>query len=166
MSEDMIDINAECRTRDGRPVRIYATDGADGAKVHGAFWHEGSESGWVARNWLSNGKVSYGEKNALDLIRVTVADQMRDQIPWDWLRDDIVAVAADPVMSCGGSNVLWLGFTTCHVTDCSNVLNASDRWVLTTNGRRMSLANVKMPEVDPARWRETLVYRPGVETDD
>ena len=63
----MIDINKTYRTRDGREVRIYATD-ADGAKksVHGAVKEK---DGWYMLAWSKNGVVSNIDRN-LDLIEV------------------------------------------------------------------------------------------------
>jgi hypothetical protein len=41
------------QTRDGRPVRIYATDGGGPKPVHGAVFDCGT---WKQRDWVSNGK--------------------------------------------------------------------------------------------------------------
>jgi len=43
----MIDINKKYRTRDGREVRIYATDGAF-MRVHGAIKNDGA---WHTASW-------------------------------------------------------------------------------------------------------------------
>ena len=48
----MIDINKKYRTRDGREVRIYATDGGNGDTVHGAIL-EGSL--WLVAAWNGEG---------------------------------------------------------------------------------------------------------------
>jgi hypothetical protein len=48
----MIDITKKYKTRDGREVRIYATDGGGHRPVHGAI-REGQE--WVAYTWLHDG---------------------------------------------------------------------------------------------------------------
>jgi len=66
----MIDIDKEYRTRDGREVRIYATDGCDPHSVHGAFLSDGE---WHLTGWKSDGKVVCSGKNAsrsIDLIEV------------------------------------------------------------------------------------------------
>ena len=68
----MIDKNKQYRTRDGREVRIYATDGMEGGNpaVHGAFK---SSWGWLARTWRLNGEILGVEANFgsdLDLIEV------------------------------------------------------------------------------------------------
>jgi len=62
----MIDINKKYRTRDGREVRIYATDGANG-KVHGAIL---MEEGWEHRTWSSSGYIMMCEDHKYDLIEV------------------------------------------------------------------------------------------------
>jgi len=59
----MIDKNKKYRTRDGREVRIYATDGEPGAEIHGAFHHPSGD--WVAIAWDLCGRASFAE---LDLV--------------------------------------------------------------------------------------------------
>jgi len=66
--EIMIDINKKYRTRDGREVRIYATDGEHGELVHGAAKHK--ENGWQSWIWFADGNFLDGEENRLDLIEV------------------------------------------------------------------------------------------------
>ena len=63
----MIDINKQYRTRDGREVRIYATDGGHGKIIHGAI-----KNGpyWEAFSWQSNGMVSCYDQNVEDLVKV------------------------------------------------------------------------------------------------
>jgi len=54
----MIDINKTYRTRDGREVRIYATDGdGSGSAIHGAIKNF---YGWVATIWNPDGKCHWG----------------------------------------------------------------------------------------------------------
>ena len=48
----MIDKNKQYKTRDGREVRIYATDGNGHKPIHGAI-REGES--WVAYTWLYDG---------------------------------------------------------------------------------------------------------------
>ena len=62
----MIDINKHYRTRDGREVRIYATDGAYG-KVHGAIM---TNEGWEHRTWNSSGLIVFCQEHDYDLIEV------------------------------------------------------------------------------------------------
>jgi hypothetical protein len=65
----MISKDKTYRTRDGREVRIYATDGGGDYPVHGAAL--GSD-GWRQLMWLPSGK-SYFEnfdENPTDLIEV------------------------------------------------------------------------------------------------
>ena len=66
----MIDINKQYRTRDGREVRIYATDGRDFYPVHGAI-HQGD--GWQHNCWTKDGKHSLNKTTCYegsDLIEV------------------------------------------------------------------------------------------------
>ena len=54
----MIDKNSTYRTRDGREVRIYATDGdGSGSAIHGAIKNF---YGWVATVWNPDGKCHWG----------------------------------------------------------------------------------------------------------
>jgi len=61
----MIDINKKYRTRCGREVRIYATDGKGIYPVHGAVKVEG---GWLPYTWKATGVE--GVNNVNDLIEV------------------------------------------------------------------------------------------------
>ena len=69
----MIDINKNYRTRDGREVRIYATDGAGGHQlnllVHGAV--KGPE-GWSIMKWTSYGSVYDQSQSPADLVEVVM----------------------------------------------------------------------------------------------
>ena len=65
----MIDITKQYRTRDGREVRIYATDGCNGHRVHGAIY-EGKSSGWVHRAWFKDGRMHDASQSDADLIEV------------------------------------------------------------------------------------------------
>jgi|TARA_R110000851_G_scaffold177474_1_gene324290 hypothetical protein len=65
----MIDINKKYRTKDGRKVRIYATDGAGGLLVHGAV--KGSE-GWSIMKWASYGSVYRQSQSPADLVEVVM----------------------------------------------------------------------------------------------
>ena len=65
----MIDINKKYRTRDGREVRIYATDGGGPQPVHGAI---SGLNFWSTANWSKNGSytVVYGQEHDNDLIEI------------------------------------------------------------------------------------------------
>jgi hypothetical protein len=69
----MIDKNKQYRTRDGREVRIYATDGFGIWAVHGAIL---TDDGWWAMCWAEDGKFICGgvydgsPSSASDLIEV------------------------------------------------------------------------------------------------
>ena len=66
--ENMIDKNKQYRTRDGREVRIYATDGGESKNgVHGAIkW----DWGWGNTVWYPNGSYLSGLGDPRDLIEV------------------------------------------------------------------------------------------------
>jgi len=63
----MIDKNKTYKTRDGREARIYATDGNELKRVHGAF--KNTYSGcWTSCDWEASG--SHWRDMLLDLIEV------------------------------------------------------------------------------------------------
>jgi hypothetical protein len=67
----MIDINKKYRTRDGREVRIYATDGGLGhCMTHGAAKNESGY--WQSFSWYTahGGYYDEGVSNVHDLIEV------------------------------------------------------------------------------------------------
>ena len=63
----MIDISKTYRTRDGREVRIYATDGGGPCPVHGAIKNDDV---WQCTNWLPNGLNYENSRQASDIIEV------------------------------------------------------------------------------------------------
>jgi hypothetical protein len=63
----MIDKNKQYKTRDGREVRIYATDGGGIYPVHGAIKNE---SGWYLAQWYSDGRHIRSNESPSDLIEV------------------------------------------------------------------------------------------------
>ena len=62
----MISKDKTYRTRDGREVRIYATDGNPDWPIHGAVL---APHGWSAEMWNASGKASGGSSQR-DLIEV------------------------------------------------------------------------------------------------
>ena len=63
----MIDKNKTYRTRDGREVRIYAVDGLNGKRVHGAIFDP--QCGWEHRAWFADGRMHFAPSDS-DLIEV------------------------------------------------------------------------------------------------
>jgi len=62
----MISKDKTYRTRDGREVRIYATDGDNGGIIHGAVF----SNGWQFRLWYSDGCYNRDVVSQRDLIEV------------------------------------------------------------------------------------------------
>ena len=62
----MIDIKKQYRTRDGREVRIYATDGGQEYCIHGSVHH--IALGWICHTWLPDGRSNMHTN--CDLIEV------------------------------------------------------------------------------------------------
>jgi hypothetical protein len=67
----MIDINKQYRTRDGREVRIYATDGVMPRPVHGAV-KSSYDSTWHSFQWHEDGRLVHNvlAVDLSDLIEV------------------------------------------------------------------------------------------------
>jgi hypothetical protein len=63
----MIDKDKQYKTRDGREVRIYATDCGDIYPVHGAIL---KGNGWVMNSWRSDGSDAIDSISNADLIEV------------------------------------------------------------------------------------------------
>lgn len=63
----MIDKNKEYTTRDGREVRIYATDGKGDYPVHGA-WFNIQDDRWMVEEWTAKGEYYWGSSDSLNLI--------------------------------------------------------------------------------------------------
>jgi len=63
----MIDKNKTYRTRDGREVRIYATDAGGSRPVHGSV---ACDESWNVFCWLPDGSYSKNGKTECDLIEV------------------------------------------------------------------------------------------------
>jgi hypothetical protein len=64
---DQSDKDKQYKTRDGREVRIYATDGAGPYPVQGAIKRS---DGWNCATWLSDGHVISSKQDPEDLIEV------------------------------------------------------------------------------------------------
>jgi len=62
-----VDLTKPMQTRDGREVRIYATDGIAPAIVHGAFRETGL---WQVCTWLFDGHHPCSGCQNLDLVNV------------------------------------------------------------------------------------------------
>ena len=65
----MIDINKKYTTRDGREVRIYATDAGSTCSVHGAIK---CEDHWELGSWYADGRWTYSGSSNCDLILVLI----------------------------------------------------------------------------------------------
>jgi hypothetical protein len=64
-----IDMSRSYKTRDGREVRIYATDGGEPLPVHGAYY---SDNGWHPVSWREDGmfNMALNTHSIMDLIEV------------------------------------------------------------------------------------------------
>ena len=64
----MISMDKKYRTRDGREVRIYATDGRGGTEIHGAI--KTCSGYWQQESWWSNGQLLTSLQSDSDLLEV------------------------------------------------------------------------------------------------
>lgn len=65
----MIDFTKPVQTRDGRQVRIYATDGAEPYCIHGATECNGK---WCSTSWQRDGSFTHsGKVDNTDLVNVS-----------------------------------------------------------------------------------------------
>ena len=60
-----IDVTRVKRTRGGREVRIYATDGNGLYPIHGAVFNG---DWWAVQTWTADGKVQCGTESEGDLV--------------------------------------------------------------------------------------------------
>ena len=64
-----LDLTKPLQTRDGREVRIYATDGSGDWSIHGAIREDGR--GWFTATWMNDGKYATDtHKAGKDLINL------------------------------------------------------------------------------------------------
>jgi hypothetical protein len=98
-----IDITKNYRTRDGREVRIYATDGGGPWKIAGGI-KTGSE--WTHATWLEGGVQSFGYQSHLDLIEVRPRIKREVWVNVYGLYNDALQIStnkaiADSIAGCG-----------------------------------------------------------------
>lgn len=63
----MIATGKHYTTRDGRTVRIYATDAGGNYPVHGAVWYAGLKE-WMPVSWMVDGRRFVNE-SGVDLVK-------------------------------------------------------------------------------------------------
>ena len=85
----MIDKNKVYKTRDGREVRIYATDGAMPYPVHGAIK---MAEGWVRIAWEKDGTYALSCEQT-DLIEVRPRHK---RVVWLHVFEDSIICAKEP----------------------------------------------------------------------
>ena len=132
-----MNIKDATQTKDGRLVRIYATDAGGPYPVHGAVY---SDRRWKVATWTEEGHAHYKFATGDDLDLT----DWRDEIPWECLRDEIQWVARD----CNGD---FLGFR--EKPELGVVAWTEGGWIPFT------LEGVKMP-AGPTSWRDAIAQRP------
>jgi hypothetical protein len=75
----MISKDKTYRTRDGREVRIYATDGCGRFPIHGAVK---ISAGWLTKNWTLDGHQNPEESWSSDLDLIEVKPRIKRTV---WL---------------------------------------------------------------------------------
>lgn len=100
-----IDKNRTYTTRDGREVRIYATDGGAAWRIHGATM---TKSGWVPKTWTQEGSWMSGYESVEDLIEALKPNGIPVDLPdppevegytwkargWGWKGDNVIYACA------------------------------------------------------------------------
>ena len=94
----MIDINKKYRTRDGREVRIYATDGIPPYEVHGSIKSTVSD-GWISYAWSADG---FHHRDAI-LSLIEVRPRHKRTVWLHVFKHTIVAAEEPPLAAIAGS---------------------------------------------------------------
>lgn len=129
------------QTKDGTPVRIYATDGGSGKNmVHGAIRVYG---GWQQAMWCEDGKQHTGPVPDFPGQFYLDLHDWRDDIPWQCLKEEVQWVAMDD------SNH-WFGY--------SKEPTIKDDFWAKTGGVVRDLQGIKMPT--PPDWQNSKTKRP------
>ena len=89
----MIDKDKQYRTRDGREVRIYATDGRGLLPIHAAV-KDGD--GWASCLWNANGGTWIERETQLDLVEVRPRIQRKVWLNVIRYSNGVIAVEAFP----------------------------------------------------------------------
>jgi len=101
----MIDKNKKYQTRDGREVRIYATDGGGHKPIHGAIRED---ENWIAYTWLYDG-VAALDCNSLIEVKPRIKREVWVNVyrgrETDWVtvhdeREDADADRSVPCVAC------------------------------------------------------------------
>lgn len=158
-----VSLQKRYRTRNGRDVRLYATDGGGRWPVHGATFSDGI---WKISTWNEEGLILSRIIGDLDLVEVTYAEQLAKQIPWSAIKDGYNAVAMD-------ADGYWRAWRTRegHV-HCIHPDESSGKWLFNFEDAGMGakflvtgMDAVKMPRVPRDLWQESKVIRPKQEND-
>jgi hypothetical protein len=84
----MIDKNKEYKTRDGKKVRIYATDAGGLYPIHGAILSKEKDF-WYKHSWDKNGKyVTEVEEGRNDLIEVKKTETIYIHVLKLWRKNE------------------------------------------------------------------------------
>lgn len=133
-------------TRDGKRVRIYATDGRGALPVHGAVFNEGW---WCATEWYADGRYVSNVRlpeyeSAMDLV---AEYDWRQEIPWDHIHPDLKWIARSD------TDAFFCGFQKRPSPD-----HTGRMWLCT--GPWIGLGGVAGMPKGPEDWRDTLAARP------
>jgi len=64
----MFEVGKEYKTRDGRMVRIYATDAGGDYPIHGAILSPDTRNGWICESWDKDGKADTYQTSRNDIM--------------------------------------------------------------------------------------------------
>lgn len=139
-----MDFSKPLQTRNGRPVRILATD-----RIHDRYPVVALVGGMQGEerllSYTLDGSYNGINDSPYDLVYAPLVDP--DSIPWSALKDEIRYVAMD-------SSGKWYAYR-------SLPMKLSTQWVGGDgSGPIASLSSVKMPDISTKYWEETCVERP------
>jgi hypothetical protein len=90
----MISKDKQYRTRDGREVRIYATDGTEPHPIHGAVLDE-EEGGWEPYSWTDDGYF-YDDKEAVPHDIIEAKQRIKRTVWLNVFRNGEVVSTSEP----------------------------------------------------------------------
>jgi hypothetical protein len=101
-----IEVGKFYKTRDGRKARIYAVDGRDYTKIHGAVFEDG---GWASLTWFENG-IFYidGKEYVLDLVSEWEEPKPRMLAYFSRYSGEVFLFSSKPAASLGFEPAPWL----------------------------------------------------------
>jgi len=112
----MIDVNKKYTTRDGREVRIYATDGVGCYPIHGAVLEYGI---WCITAWTVEGKKEARRKSVGDLVEAwQPQDKEPEKFEFDFKKHGTYLLNMTSLYTQGsGNDKVYIDYGRCRTTE-------------------------------------------------